>query len=250
MLLLSFLLGCSEPDTTYVILMGGQSNMVGAGKNEDIPSFTFSEDIEYLNFGLDGNRTSTNRFGPEVGIAKLMAKEFPGQKFLLLKYAQGGASLLDWAPEYDSIKAKITGNERFGNMYSIFKSKIDSLDATGQYKFKAFLWMQGERDARIPEAGVNYFENFKNLVESVRDDTSTPNLPVLFGMVNPPRERYPALDTVRWAQSHIASVDKSVFKIETDDLEKWDDNLHYSSIGQEKLGRRFGEQLIEILSDK
>ena len=30
--------------------------------------------------------------------------------------------------------------------------------------FTALLWMQGEGDARIPEAGVEYYQNFKLLL--------------------------------------------------------------------------------------
>jgi hypothetical protein len=37
----------------------------------------------------------------------------------------------------------------------------------------------------------------------------------------------------------------NTYLIDTDDLEKWEDDLHYSSNGQIDLGVKFGEMLTE-----
>lgn len=66
-------------------------------------------------------------------------------------------------------------------------------------------------------------------------------------MVNPPADRYAALETVRKAQRQIAKDLPFVYIVETDDLEKLKDNLHYNSAGQLELGQRFGRKLIQLL---
>jgi len=251
LLLCSGIIACEK--THYVILMGGQSNMVGQGKIEEIDNSELPDNIKYFNYGMSPGFkiSSSDRFGPEIGLAQQLSAKYPDKEFILIKYAIGGASMLNWSADYDSLKAKITGNpELFGNMHKAFNQKTDSILQGMKHQKVALLWMQGERDARIPEAGVDYYDNFKNFVESIGIDSKNTDLPILFGKVNPPLERYSALDTVRKAQERIVNDVANTFLIETDDLEKWDDEVHYSSNGQLDLGRRYGEQLIMIMENK
>lgn len=229
--------------------MGGQSNMVGLGKKTDLLTAQLPENVVYHNFGFRQGLKSPKQelFGPEIGLANALSLHFPKRKFILIKYAIGGASLLDWAPDYDQEKAKITGNPaNFGAMYQDFQIKIDSLLKNVRHEQVAVLWMQGERDARKPKAGVDYYHNFQKLILAFRQDANDNQLPFLFGEVNPPAHAYAARDTVREAQIRIANEDPNAFLIETDDLEKWEDNLHYSSKGLLELGRRYAKKLIEI----
>ncbi|MGD1892931.1 MAG: sialate O-acetylesterase [Cyclobacteriaceae bacterium] len=232
----------------YVILMGGQSNMVGSGQVADLDTVIIPDHITYFNRGMypDFSQDSA-RFGPEVGLSQVLHQHFPDSNFMLVKYAIGGASLLDWAPDYDSTQAVITGNARFGAMYdSLWKyvgQATASVDETTE--IVALLWMQGERDARIPEAGVDYYPRFKKFIERIREDANHPNLPIIFGMVNPDPARYAAVDTVQSAQRRIAAEMGYVRMVNTSDLEKWNDEVHYNSVGQLELGRRFGQALVE-----
>jgi hypothetical protein len=237
--------GLSDHLEYDVILMGGQSNMVGQGKLTDLEPMSFSN-VTFFDLGLNPSLTPPQgNFGPEVGLSMELSKNYPNKRFLLIKYAIGGASLLDWSPNYDQQKAEITGHPEFGNMYKKLIMLTDSLTKGHQVKVRALLWMQGERDARIPEAGVNYYNNFELLINSIRKDLKSPDLPVIFGKVNPPPDRYPALDTVVGAQMRISQELPNTYLIDTDDLEKWEDDLHYSSNGQIDLGVKFGEKLTE-----
>ncbi|MEM9832823.1 MAG: sialate O-acetylesterase [Bacteroidota bacterium] len=243
----------SEADATqekkrYVILMGGQSNMVGSGRVADLDTVTIPDNVTYFNRGMypDFSQDSA-KFGPEVGLSQVLHQHFPDSNFLLVKYAIGGASLLDWAPDYDSTRAVITGNARFGAMYDSLWKYVDQAIATTDEatEIVALLWMQGERDARIPEAGVDYYPNFENFIERVRQDADRPNLPIIFGLVNPDHTRYAAVEIVQAAQHRIAGEMDYVRMVNTSDLKKWDDKVHYNSAGQLELGRRFGEALVE-----
>ena len=244
----------SKPEknkTYHVILMGGQSNMVGQGNISDLEKTKLPRKIEYFNFGRSASLLQhSDKFGPEVGIAWVLSEQFPNQRFLLIKYAIGGASLLDWAPDYDAEKAEITGNARFGNMYADLLKVTDSICSGFDTKLTALLWMQGERDARIPEAGKEYEQNFKAFIEAIRQDTQTPELPIIFGSVNPSEARYPAVATVREAQQQIDQQLPQTILIDTDSLEKWDDDVHYSSAGILELGYLFGEALADVLNEQ
>ena len=111
---LAILLGCAENQSKQevydVILMGGQSNMVGLAKQDTTQKWSFPN-ITYHDFGFRFNLINPDdNLGPEVGLATELNKHFPDRKFILIKYAIGGASLLYWAPNYSKVKAEITGN--------------------------------------------------------------------------------------------------------------------------------------------
>lgn len=231
-----------------LILMGGQSNMVGQGIYEAQESYPM--DMHYLNYGMNGNGDIiVKKFGPEKSLIEEMSTQMPihHQPVFFLKYAIGGSSLLDWAPEYSEEKAKITGNERFGNMFKTFFHYIDSIRNLHDPEVKALLWMQGERDARIPEAGKDYYVNFKKFIEEVRKRLGEEKLPIIFARVNPPIERYAALDIVNEAQRRIADEMEAVYMIETEGLAKNKDEVHYNTEGQLELGKRFAEELLKHL---
>lgn len=233
-----------------LILMGGQSNMVGSGRKEDLEKTHLPNQIKYINFGLGANlRQNDQRFGPEVGLSRVLAKAYPEQPIILLKYAVGGSSLLDWAPDYSPEKAEITGNARFGNLYEQFFEKIDSVLQLYDPEITALLWMQGERDARIPEAGEEYEQNLTKLITTFRRRLGEEALPFVMGIVNPPATRYPALETVQTAQRAAARELPEVYIVETDDLSKLSDEVHYDSKGQMELGRRYGALLKNLITD-
>ena len=233
-----------------VVLLGGQSNMVGAGNPDEVKGQRFNN-ISYYNYGMSPElQVQQNSLGPEFGISKELIKNFPDKNFILIKYAVGASSLYDWSPVYDKDKAEITGNPRFGNLYDSLLVKVRAITEGLNTKIIALAWMQGERDARIPEAGANYYNNFKMLIDSVRNDLDLPDLPVIYGKVNPPKSRYPAYDIVRASQEQINRDVINTYLIDTSDLEKLQDSVHYSTNGQLKLGQRFGEKLAELLKNK
>ncbi|MEL6250430.1 MAG: sialate O-acetylesterase [Bacteroidota bacterium] len=231
-----------------MVLMGGQSNMVGQGIPQAEESYPLY--LSYFNYGQNGKgEIITDKFGPERSLKdELMSyKPVRHRQVFLLKYAIGGSSLLDWTPEYSKEKAKITGNERFGNMFETFFQYIDTIRKEYDPEIKALLWMQGERDARIPEAGKDYYVNFKKFIEEFRKRLGDENLPIIFARVNPPIERYPALEIVNEAQKRIANEMDAVYMIETEGLAKYKDEVHYNSEGQIELGKRFAVELLKHL---
>lgn len=249
--------GCStssfqeENEKPYIILMGGQSNMVGQGKTAEIENKDVPGNFKFFNVKKRTRFTKLlKRFGPEVGVWNKLSNEFPDKDFIIIKYAIGGSSMFDWSADYDEEKAEITGHPEYGNMFETFVQNIDSIIDREESQFLALLWMQGERDAKIPEAAKEYHKNFSSFIAAIREMTSTKKLPVVYGLVNPDPNKYPALEEVQTAQRKIAEELEDVFLIETSELDKWDDNVHYSTSGQLDLGDKFGKKLLQIIQDE
>ncbi len=242
-----------EDTEYYVILLAGQSNMVGFGDISDLKNNEqqLPAHIDYYNFGRESSLNyNLDGFGPEISLSGELRSFFPNENFVLIKFAVGGSSLFDWAPNWTYEQAAITGNPHFGPLYKKFLDKINHITSGKSVRFAALVWMQGERDARIPEAGKEYYDNFRKFVESIRSDLNEPNLPVLIGYVNPPQNRYPASEMVRDAQERAAKELKNVRLIGTDGIPKWNDDLHYSSEGQLELGKRFSRSLKNIIASQ
>ena len=230
-----------------VLILAGQSNMVGHGRMKDVADrgITAPPNVTFFLGTEETSLTLRDGFGPELTLAEECAAAVPDREIVLVKFAVGTTSLLDWAPDWDADRARITGNSHKGALYQQLMAVVEELSLASA-DVAGVLWMQGERDARIEEAGKDYYDNIRNLINAFRKDLNRQDLPFLMGKVNPPPQRYPARDNVRLAQNRIADDVPNVYLIETDDLSKWDDALHYDSEGILELGRRFARQLVAI----
>lgn len=232
-----------------VFLLAGQSNMVGRGDVADLDpallKLPANVQIDVEAFGSNLEKDST-RFGPEMSLVPRLAQRFRADELLVIKRAVGGSSLLDWAPDWSESRAAITGFPQFGPLYDKLLARIRELTRGRNVHFEALFWMQGERDARIPKAGRDYYENWKVFIARLRRDLQAPHLPVIAGQVNPPREDYPAVQMVRRAQERVAGEDPDVVLVSTEGLSKLADRLHYDSNGQLQLGNRFADAYLAL----
>lgn len=229
-----------------VIVLAGQSNMIGLGDPQDIQDFDFPINVVYYNISLDTNlNVVENNFGPEVGIAKLLGQKLPDKEFILIKYAVGGSSLNDWSPHQDELDKK---DFTYSNLYTHMLNTVENLTSNYKTTVKAFIWMQGEKDASELSLSQMYLSNFNSLVLSLRKDFKNPTLPVLFGEINMPDAGYPGSENVKHAQLSANSATRNLFLIHTHDLEKQNDQIHFNSEGLLTLGYRFGLKLHELVN--
>ena len=173
---------------------------------------------------------------------------YPQETIVLIKFAVGGSSLLAWAPDWTAESAQLTANQGQGPLYERLMDYVSVSISRHQQnaRLAGVLWMQGERDARFPAAGREYGANLSALVQQLRGDLDAPDLPFIFGQVNPPPERYPASEEVRNAQQAAEGLIVDAIMISTEGLAKHDDNLHYNTEGQLELGRRFARAYLEL----
>jgi len=187
----------SNAQEADVIIMAGQSNMMGTANAEsDLPTELQSEqsdlyisgllltnsDWELMdapNTGVYGNNIEFEGFGPEITFARRVA-DTTGRPIFILKWALGGHDLDD-----GFLGQNGKGEDALYNYLVREKSKIEN-NLLSQYgltaNYKAFLWMQGESDANA-ELSVKYRDNLDILFNRVRQDFKA-DLPVIIGRIS------------------------------------------------------------------
>jgi hypothetical protein len=228
-----------------LLILAGQSNMAGRGKRADLPLLLQTLPPQVRLFDADDPGEKTTTFGPEIGLAHTLADRCPNHPFTLIKLAQGGTSLLAWSAQWSAEQASLTDNANAGPLYQRLLDAVKEVRTPGT-SIGALFWMQGERDARYPEVGQQYAERFINWVKTLRADLKVPDLPVIYGLINPPIDGWPAREAVRAAQQEATRHLPGLHLVRIDDLPMWDDRLHLNSAGQVTLGERFARQYFEV----
>jgi hypothetical protein len=230
-------------------ILAGQSNMAGLGNITEIPEYLlqtpsnvfYAENKTYKKF-------AEPRFGPEITFAHEIAKAWSAEKILIVKYAVGSSSLLDWSPHWSYEEAKETHNEDYGSLYFKLIKYIEIAWLGKEAEFKGILWMQGERDAKFKNAAVQYKNNLKTFIHKIREDLHVQDLPFIIGQVNPPEDEFPFASVVCKAQHEIEKEIPNTKLVYTNDLQKLEDGLHYASEGLIELGQRFAQTFLEDIA--
>ena len=241
--------GCSpEGPLLLVFVLAGQSNMQGVGDADELPASLAGSHADRLRFeggvwrplraapGADP-RFGIERasFGPELSFAAELARARPGRTIGIVKLAKGGASLVDWAPAAAS------------GLYAAMIREARAALASRPAELGALLFLQGEADARERELARAYRTRFEAWVAQVRNDLGAPDLPVLYGRVNPPIGRHPHVAAVQQAQDDARASIPGVHLVPTEAVSKHGDDTHYDAAGQLELGRRFARSYLTLL---
>jgi hypothetical protein len=238
-----------------IFLLGGQSNMDGCGTHDELPEkyqkhpenvVTWDQQIqEWVPLNEDSfAKVRDHLFGPEVTFSHALAGKFPDHTIAIIKTSAGGTTLFKhWVP----------GKK----MYARFLEKMN--DGTQQLKEKGIdyeicgmLWMQGEGDTETTEMANAYANNLMLMIEDVRTRTGKENLPFVMGristslMKDTPWE-FTYLDIVRAAQEKVASIDPHVYMISTDKFATLEDNTHFNTEGQIKMGKHMAKAMLREL---
>ena len=237
-------------ETIDVVLLAGQSNMAGNALLADVAEEykQAPQRVVLVSSGKPEVIGSGRTFGPEIGFSKAISAARPQQEFLLVKHAKGGTSLAGWSPAWDKEKLASKYDISAGPLYQTLLAQYKAAVAGKKVRLTAILWMQGESDSRYPALGPKYYDNLKILIEAFRRDLKEPNLPFLMGRVNTPADmldddkkssKFRFISDVRDAQEKAVREIPHVFLIETDDLPKQKDRIHYDPKGQLEMGKRF-----------
>jgi sialate O-acetylesterase len=120
---------------------------------------------------------------------------------------------------------------------------LNRIHTTDPAHLRGLLWIQGESEALISEPET-YEEKLLHLIDSFREDVGRPDLPVLIvqigRMININPEMGRDWEAVREAQRQAVRKRENVYMTSGIDLEL-DDCIHYSTAGNEILGKRLAE---------
>ena len=225
-----------------IVILAGQSNMLGHGELSDIDSPLLPPEVKLFDLNpRDGC------FGPEVGFARTFLENEQLENLWLIKYAVGGSSLLAWEPEWSAERAAITDDVDKGALYQRLINHFRQVTQGVEADVLACLWMQGENDSRHERAATQYEANLKRFISSLRRDLAAPDMAFILGLANPPPDPWYHVETVRSAQRNTAQDCQNVTLVETAGLSKKADDLHCDTAGQLELGKRFADKLCQHL---
>ena len=261
--------------TAKVILIGGQSNAEGVSHVSALPTRFGQEKYEeylegYSNVKImydnvwgetssdgfvtakAGQGTTAEHFGPELGIAEYLAKNFPNESFYIIKYSKGG-SIMD--TEWYSAK-----NSRPLALLDSFCSFVDTglelIEAEGyEPKIIGFVWNQGESDASPHSRASRYYDNTAGMVSYVREyfkeyESARGIAFIDAAILGSVWSAYRHINIQKEAFSKTSAIN---FYIETYNydiktLEDTDDVAHYGARGMILLGHLYGEHLGKMIS--
>ena len=210
----------------HLFILSGQSNMVGLDPNA---SFTPTVEAE---FGKDN--------------------------VIVVKNAVGGQPIRRWYKKWRP--ASGDKPRAAGGLYVRLMDSVDAAIKDQKIKTVTFVWMQGERDARMKHGEV-YAASLKGLFEQLRADLGREDINFVIGRLSDfdmDNAKYPHWTLVRQAQVEVAEADPHAAWVDTDDLndetnkqgKTIKNNLHYSGAGYNILGQRFADKAIELIKNK
>lgn len=238
-----------------VILMAGQSNMVGYGRNSELPlldpSLVDARDDVYARAIIHPNKDlgalapgygqRNSAFGPELAFGHVLGDTLD-EPVYLYKAAQGGTTLANpdhWMPLSEG------GNDN--NLYDRMMTGFDTFlsedlaDQGIDYEIAGVVWFQGYNDTFGTED--EYEDNLRQFMAAVRDDLDKPQLPFVIAQINDVRGD--AGDTVMEAQAKVADEDPHADWIPTGDQRPY---YHYGSDSYRVIGERLGQAFVPFLN--
>ena len=258
-----------------VILLLGQSNATGCSltsylqqgvTEEKYAEFAAGYANVQINFCLDDHKYTTHGgfvptgldcgagagcFGPELGMAEILAEACPEEPIFILKYTMSGYSLHHhWlcAGRRGSIYEACMG---FVGTYMDYLVS-ENYDA----KISAVCWMQGESDTTDFKAS-HYFDNQTAFVSYLREDlaefaadggicfidagiSSSPYCLPAYPAINEAKERFAALSPLNL---YFSTIDAGFTTL--NEPEENPDLGHYDALSELELGRMFGRLILQ-----
>ena len=221
----------SPPDKVFLLI--GQSNMAGRAALEDgddqpiLHVLLLDDQGKWIpatnplnRFATDRKDLSMQRISPGFGFAKAISKAFPDATIGLISNARGGTSVEQWQkgqPLYDNT--------------------IKRLQAVRGLKIDGVIWHQGEANRDDPK----YLGKLQNVIESLRTDLTSPNLPFVAGEIygeTPVNDLLGQLPTKVSGTGVASASGLKVF-----------DKVHFDRQSQITLGERYAEQMLKLLGN-
>lgn len=279
-----------ETKVYKLYFLGGQSNMVGYGYTEELP-IDLNREIDRVmifegraafdderrggigvwsplepghGFGVETDGRSvrlSDRFGPELSFGQTLSTKLPDSRVALVKYALGGSSLAPgvglggWHPTDKSGHRK----NQFDHAMRTLRNALSERDIDGDgirdlLIPAGIVWMQGESDANANyETAAAYEENLALLVQALRSELGSDNLPVVIGKITDSRMSEDGSvmdysDSVQRAQARYAQGDPCAELVTVTDALNYhdDDPWHYDSDGFIRMGEAFAEAVLRL----
>ncbi|MEM7696952.1 MAG: sialate O-acetylesterase [Verrucomicrobiota bacterium] len=211
-------------EDTHLFILSGQSNMAGHRPDE--------------------------AFTPAV------TEEFGQENVIVVQHAQGGQPIYRWDEQWqapEGLEQPVTGD-----LYQALLARVRKAVGQREITTVTFLWMQGERDAKMGWAD-RYEGAFTRLLGQIRKDLKIEAGNVVIGRLSDfdlENSRYPEWTAIRDIQVAIAESSPRHEWVDTDDLndgvnrrgKEISDDLHYSADGYRIFGERLAAKAIALIA--
>ncbi len=215
-----------------------------------------AEDGKHL-FILSG-QSNMQAHRPDEAFTPAVQKALGKDNVIVVQDALGGQPIQRWYKAWESPsgeKPKSTGD-----LYDRLMAKVKPMIAGKTLKSVTFIWMQGERDAKMKWAKV-YEASLTGLYDQLSKDLGRDDMYFVIGRLSDfdlANKRYPDWTAVREIQLKVADSNPRFALVNTDDLNDGvnrkgkaiKNDLHYSAAGYKTLGNRFAESSLKLIKLK
>ncbi len=191
---------------------------------------------------------------PNISFIPAVEKEFGKENVIVVKDARSGRAIKDWSKYQGSLDGKGHANSR-GGLYNKLMKKVKPAIEGQKLQTVTFLWMQGERDAKLKYSD-NYEKAFKKLIQQVEADVGKKDINFVIGRISDYGMKMEHWVKIRKIHVKLAEDSPRGEWVDTDDLndktrgpKSWDD-LHLTKDGYKILGERFAAKAIELIKGK
>jgi hypothetical protein len=193
---------------------------------------------------------------PKVSLIPELEKEFGADSFILVKQAKGTQPISRW---YKNAKAK-PKETQIGDLYDTLMLSVQDSIKGKTIKSVSFLWMQGERDAKLGNAEV--YENYLlGLYRQLSEDLKRNDINFVIGRLNDfdmTNTKWPHWTRIRGIQVKVAESSSNFDWVNTDEFNTGEglngnqvkDDIHMSKEGYRDLGKAFAEKTITLINSK
>lgn len=197
------------------------------------------------------------RLDTDASFRPLIEAEFGTDHTIVVKDAMGSQSISRWYKYWKAPNGSIP--ESRGDQYDRLMLKVNDAIKNQNIASITFIWMQGERDARMAFGAV-YEKSLLGLYNQIGDDLKRTDVNFIIGRLSDfdmKNEKWPHWTMIRDIQMKVGASHPRFGWVNTDDLndgfnalgKSIQNDLHMSVEGYKTLGKRFAEKAIQIIND-
>jgi len=192
---------------------------------------------------------------PDEAFTPAVKKALGKDQVIVVQDALGGQPIQRW----DKLWKSPTGEtpKRTGDLYDRLMSKVTPAIKGQKLKTVTFIWMQGERDAKMEWSEV-YEESLRRLHDQLSIQFGRSDINFIVGRLSDyhlANKRIPHWIKIREIQVKFAKSNPRFDWVNTDDLNDGKNrrgkaiknDLHYSAEGYKTLGKRFAEKALMLI---
>ena len=184
-------------------------------------------------------------------------KAFPDDDVIVVHDAHGGKPIKRWykkwklpqgATNTPTDREQKNRDAEVGDLYDTMMAAVKKALGDKRPVSVAFVWMQGESDAKYDWQSV-YYEALRGTVEQIRTDLKHQEIAVVIGRLSGKNNGEKGWDAIRAIQEKVATDESLGAWVDTDKIERAGDNkkIHYSEKGYAELGKQFADKAIELI---